>query len=162
MVKQPWEVKLKYAFVVGFSLLVAGCAAQRPTDPAAVVSGVKLPAHIAIVRPGPSVPPSLAFWSGEWAGLWNNNMDAVLVVEQVHPGVAKIVYAWGTSPNFGTTPGFEKGVARLTPTELTCKSPKGFVAHYTRQKDGTLAASWYMGQYSSYAKMVRVAAGKKN
>lgn len=153
---------MKKIISLALSLMIAGCAAQKPADPAAVVSGVKLPAHLTIMRPGASVPANLAFWLGEWAGQWNNNLDHVLVVEAVHPGTAKIIYAWGSDSNFGYTPGFERGKAKLTSTELVFKSPSGAVVRYRRQKDGSLAATWDKGQYFSRAEMVRVKLGDRN
>ena len=59
---------------------------------------VPLPANVEITPPAAVVPPALAAFTGRWAGQWDGLLPHILIVEEVQPPHARVIYAWGTAP----------------------------------------------------------------
>ncbi|MEM7222655.1 MAG: isoaspartyl peptidase/L-asparaginase [Pseudomonadota bacterium] len=66
---------------------------------------VPLPDELEVRPPGPEVPSERAAYSGTWAGLWSGWMTTMLVVEEITPDGATVVFARGPQEDWG----FEEG-----------------------------------------------------
>ena len=93
---------------------VLGCATTA-TGPAnsAGLAGIPLPQDIKIIPPGPEIPSPLAKCSGSWLGTWTNSgyvgsLDSALVVEEIKPSGAQVVYAQGKEPYWRVEEGWER------------------------------------------------------
>ena len=81
---------------------------------------VLLPDDINIVPPSSDLPQEIAAFSGKWEGNWDKTLDAVLIVEEIGPEKAKIIYAWGDAPEWNTERGFQRFKAKV----ITGQKPK--------------------------------------
>lgn len=62
-------------------------------------SDVVLPDDLEVKPPDESLAPDKAAFSGTWAGVWAGvSMNHVLVVEQIDPEGAQVIYAFGSNP----------------------------------------------------------------
>lgn len=109
-------------------------------------SDVVLPETIRIAPPDASLAPDKAAFSGTWAGSWSGvPMNHVLVVEEVGPEGAQVIYAFGSNPF--TADG--KGLYRRLPAlfvegALQVTEPKdigGFTTTYRLNPDDSLAVT---------------------
>jgi len=105
---------------------------------------VPLPDDIVVSPPSGTVAPDKAAFSGAWAGVFQGWLHHVLVVEEIEPDGAKVVYAFGPSPYLPDGKGlfrrlkgvFVDGGLKVTePNELG-----GYTTIYTLNPDGTLTA----------------------
>ena len=64
-------------------------------------SDVPLPDDMAIVLPGADIESGLAGFSGIWGGVFEGNLNHVLVIETIEPDSANVIYAMGNHPAFG-------------------------------------------------------------
>jgi len=69
---------------------------------------VPLPANVSIVAPSPDIRKDIAAYSGKWVGSWSGILDAILIVEEVNPERAKVLYAWGDAPRWNVSKGFQR------------------------------------------------------
>jgi len=68
-----------------------------------------IPQDVNVVTPVADVPRSVAAFSGQWAGPWENTLDHVLVVEKIAGRNVTFIYSWGIAPAWNITrPGFER------------------------------------------------------
>ena len=56
-------------------------------------SAQPLPSDMRIEAPGPDVKPFYAAFSGKWVGVWDNQLDHILIVEKVEGARAKATLA---------------------------------------------------------------------
>ena len=103
---------------------------------------VPLPDDIAIVDPSDSTEPDRAAFSGIWAGTFQDDMNHVLVVEEIDPNGARVIYGLGPHPAIGDGQYrrlegvFVEGGLKVTePSELG-----GYTTIYRLNPDGTLTA----------------------
>lgn len=103
---------------------------------------VPLPDDIAVMPPSDTIAPKKAAFSGTWAGVFQGELNHVLVVEEIEPDLAKVIYALGPHPFFGEAvyrrlKGIfvEGGLKVAEPNELG-----GYTTIYTLNPDGTLTA----------------------
>jgi len=83
------------AMLFAMTAAVIGCAGQ--------MNALPLPQDAQVTVPGANVAKELVALSGSWKGSWlvpgaGVGYDGVLIVEQVNPDTATIVYAWGNNP----------------------------------------------------------------
>ena len=62
-----------------------------------IFSDVALPDKITITPPSSDVPPQLAGYSGKWKGIWGGELSHILIVEEITPPTATVIYAVGDS-----------------------------------------------------------------
>lgn len=76
---------------------------------------IPLPKKIEIVPPSPNLPKEIAAFSGRWEGTWEGSrpLDSILIVENIEPEKAKVVYAWGGS--YSTTRDYSRYTAKILP-----------------------------------------------
>ena len=76
---------------------------------------IPLPENIEIVAPASDLPKEIAAFSGKWEGVWENVLDAILIVEEIDSEQAKVIYAWGDAARWNITKGYSRGVAKIIP-----------------------------------------------
>ena len=102
------------------SVLVGeGAPAPQPaagqSDDASAYATVPSPPGLSIRRPANDVSPRLAAFSGTWEGIWNRGgRPSRLIVEEVTKDSAGVVYAWGSSREFGLQPGWQRITAHAS------------------------------------------------
>jgi hypothetical protein len=74
---------------------------------------VPLPSDVSIVAPSADMRKDIASFSGKWAGKWSGNLDAILIVEEITPEKAKVVYAWGDAPSWNLRNGYSRHEATV-------------------------------------------------
>jgi len=129
---------------------VAACAAVE----------VPLPKEIAVVQPATSVPKEQAAFSGKWVGRWDNVLDSVLVVEEVTPMAALVVYAYGVAPERGISrAGWTRVQAHFEGPDLVVPLNNGREARYHMQDSQSLVATFtYTNPVRSYPGIMKRAA----
>lgn len=118
---------------------------------------VPLPEDLWINPPPPEVPQNMAAFSGKWSGSWDGMLDHILVVENITPPTASVIYAngaappWGIyQPSWGRVPGdFIGGALKLTLRNAT--------AIYRMQSDDRLDAIYQVGNTTARATLTRLA-----
>lgn len=93
-----------YSMLLAFAALALTACAPLPT-----------PQDVAISPPAPGLPPKLAAFSGTWEGNWDTSLPSRLIVEQIHPGIARIVYSWGDAPDDSFNTGYTRTYAKTLP-----------------------------------------------
>ena len=76
---------------IGFScllILVLFCSGS------AIAAQVPLPREFNIIPPSANLPKEIGAFSGRWEGTWDGLMEAILIVEEIGPEKAKVIYAW--------------------------------------------------------------------
>ena len=85
----------------------------------------------------------MAAFSGKWFGTWDGTQDHILVVEEITPGGANVIYAWGTAPRWNI---MEPEWVRLTgyfeSGRLRVVTLGNNVVFYELTSDSTLAAHY--------------------
>ena len=76
---------------------------------------VPLPREIEIVTPPSDLPPAVAAFSGRWEGVWEGELESILIVEEIDSQKAKVIYAWGDAPRWLTDKGYGRYVAKVIP-----------------------------------------------
>jgi isoaspartyl peptidase/L-asparaginase-like protein (Ntn-hydrolase superfamily) len=64
-------------------------------------SDVPLPADLAISPPDDGVSSDKAGFLGLWGGVWDGDLNHILVVEEIEADSAKVIYAYGKYPFWG-------------------------------------------------------------
>ena len=107
---------------------------------------VPLPDDMEIKSPDDRIAPDKAAFSGAWAGIFTRSLNHVLVVEEVEPDRAKVIYAFGPHPIFGEslyrrlTAVFVDGGLQVTePDDLSALG--SYIVTYRLNPDGTLSAT---------------------
>lgn len=124
------------ATAIFFLLAGAGAltACQTTSQPA------PLPGNLTIQTAPPTLSKKHAAFLGKWHGKWGGRLDGYLVVKEVTPPTASVVYAWGTSMNVK-----EQGWVERTATfeddvlVVLLNEERGTKAVYTMNKNGTLS-----------------------
>ncbi len=114
-----------------------------------------------IIPPSPDLSPELAAFSGIWVSNPGGVVPSRLIVEEIHPNWASIVYTWGDGPIGGLKTGWARARARVLPdgklrwgfpgkftVEISSdrmsihgkKEQAGGVGTFAMQKTGSLAA----------------------
>ncbi len=141
MIKKMCIINL---FVVGF---LFSCA----TIP------VPLPSDVRVVTPPPTIPKELAAFSGRWSGVWDAILDHILVVEEINPPHADVIYAWGTSALwFIDRPGWSRVKGEFVESALKLSLPRPATVIYRMRADGKLDATYEWEGGISQAKMTRI------
>ncbi|HTU02386.1 MAG TPA: hypothetical protein VMG58_11240 [Candidatus Sulfotelmatobacter sp.] len=111
------------AFVMGYTV-TGSVRAPALAEPETHVS-----------RPAETVSPALARYIGAWEGVWEGVLSSRIVIEEVHPHWAGLVYTWGDHPS-GT---FKGGSARVRAKVLDGKLHWPFPGNFTFElsEDGT-------------------------
>ncbi len=68
-----------------------------------------------IILPSPDLSPELAAFSGIWVSNSGGVLPSRLIVEEIHPNWASVVYTWGDHPTEGLTAGWARARARVLP-----------------------------------------------
>lgn len=159
MAEQDWRRKAAVvATVVATTALWAGAGTARaeptawPDYMARLPAGVSespvdaaLPADVAVVAPGSTVPPEIARWSGLWQG-WAcaaQACDVKLAVEALSPTGATLAYAGASSRQ---APVSERVQARFVDGELVAQLRTGSKLVLRLRPDGDMEMSlWRAG-----------------
>jgi hypothetical protein len=117
---------------------------------------VPLPSDFRVVTPPPTVPKELAAFSGKWSGVWDGILDHILVVEEIDPTHAVVIYAWGTSTQWRIDrPGWSRVRGEFVGSALKLSLPRPATVIYRMRADGTLDATYEWTGGISRAKMTR-------
>ncbi|MGI9415649.1 MAG: isoaspartyl peptidase/L-asparaginase family protein [Hyphomicrobiales bacterium] len=107
---------------------------------------VPLPGDMEIKPPDDRIAPDKTAFSGAWAGIFTGTLNHVLVVEEMEPDRAKVIYAFGPHPIFGEslyrrlTAVFVDGGLQVTePDDMSALG--SYVVTYRLNPDGTLSAT---------------------
>jgi hypothetical protein len=119
------------------------CQHVEPSGSAMPPSVAPLPSDVRIVPPVAAVPKQLAAFSGKWSGVWDGILPHVLVVEEITPPHAVVIYAWGTAPQWQTAqPGWSRVQGEFVEGVLKLSLRRPATAMYRLQPDGTLDATY--------------------
>ncbi len=120
--------------------------AAPPPPPAE--GGAKLDDNVTVAPPEEKVPKQYAAFSGTWSGIWDDGLDAKLVVRSVTAnGRVTVTYAWGRAG--GTTPGIVDGQGKISGSRLKLdRFASGVDTVFTLQPDGTLAGTYTVNEIS--------------
>jgi hypothetical protein len=95
------------------------CQHVDPSISATPPSIASLPSDVRIVPPEAAGPQQLAAFSGKWSGVWDGILQHVLVVEEITPPHAVVIYAWGTAPQWQIAqPGWSRGWCMMLLNDL--------------------------------------------
>lgn len=107
---------------------------------------VPLPDDIAIAPADAQIGAAKTAFSGAWAGVFEGNLNHMLVVEEVGPDSAEVIYALGPHPFHGeglfrrlTAVFVEEGLRVTEPDDLSDQGT--FIVTYRTNADGTLTAT---------------------
>ena len=95
---------------IGFScllILVLFCFGS------AMAAQVPLPRDFNIVPPSADLPKEIGAFSGRWEGTWDGLMETILIVEEIGPEKAKIIYAWADAPAWNVKQGYKRYIAEV-------------------------------------------------
>jgi imidazolonepropionase-like amidohydrolase len=127
--------------------------ALTPAAGATPPSAVPLPGSIEIIPPAPGVGPEAAVFSGAWSGRWDGVLEHRLVVEDIDPPTARVIYAWGSGVG---RPGWTRVRGELVEGTLTLTLPRPATVTYRQQPDSTLDATYEWTGGRSQAQMTRM------
>ena len=80
-------------------LLLSVIAAIALTSCQTPQQAAPLPENLTIQTDTSNVPDSQAAFLGRWHGRWGGTLDGYLVVTEVTPTTAQVIYSWGTNRN---------------------------------------------------------------
>ncbi len=134
-------------------LLLIGCAATTHNEPTA---SIPLPQNMNIITPESTLSPQIRDFSGKWVGKWDVFLDHILVVEEISPPNAKVIYAHGKSVSWNIwDPRFSRRQGHIEPGILTLTFGSTMVT-YRLQNDGTLSGIYESSSGKFYATMRKV------
>ncbi len=153
---------MKELLVVGCWLLVVsltGCAivgtgATVGTDTLLKTDAPLPQPPIAVIQPGPEIPPQLAAFSGAWFGRWDYQMDHLLAVEQIE-SPEKIIAVYSFGKGFGFHPGWYRVTGRFVENKLQFQPWPETTVTYEIHK-GTLKAVYQGNRTRSEVNMRRI------
>jgi hypothetical protein len=103
------------------------------------------------------VAQQLAAFSGKWSGVWDGILHHVLVVKEIDPPHAVVIYAWGTAPQWQIDrPGWSRVQGKCVDGVLTLSLRRPATVIYRLQPDGTLDATYEWAGGISRAHLTRV------
>jgi hypothetical protein len=97
--------------------------------------------------------PEVAAFAGAWPGKWDGVLEHRLVVEDIDPPTARVIYAWCSGVS---RPGWTRVWGGLSQGTLTLKLPRSATVTYRQQADDTLDASYQWQGGSAWAQMRRM------
>jgi hypothetical protein len=137
--------------LLAITLLIAGCASTATT------ASVPLPQDLQIVSPNPDLAPEIRAFSGKWFGVWDNVLDHILVLEQITPPNATVIYAYGIAPSWNVNQAaFFRVQGQIGGGTLKLLLRRPATVTYRMQPDGTLDATYEWSGGISKAKMKRL------
>jgi hypothetical protein len=116
-----------------------------------------LPVDVRIVPPEAAVRQQLAAFSGKWSGVWDEILSHILVVEEITPPHAIVIYAWGTAHQWQIAqPGWSRVQGEFVDgaLKLSLRRPPATVM-YPLQLDGMLDATYEWAGGLSRANLTR-------
>lgn len=126
------------------ALFDATVGARAPAPVLASVSAPRteaaLPPDLRVIRPAVGAPPRWAGFSGVWTGTWPGGRSHVLIVEEVGPESAIVVYGLGAAG--GRQPTWFRRKARIADDRLIVEIASDERIAYTRRADGGLSGAW--------------------
>jgi pimeloyl-ACP methyl ester carboxylesterase len=121
-----------------------------------------LPDNISIVPPAPAVAKDMAAFSGAWLGTWGGELSTALVVEQINSnGIARVIYSWGDSKQYGITNGWERETGKISGGKLQFSSPAGAKLNFVLEPGGTILGRHELSNaVPSFAELHRLSTAK--
>lgn len=112
------------------------------------IAQVSMPPDLRIVPPGPEVPAEVAHFAGGWGNAaWGGVLPTALVVERVDAdGAASVVYATGTSEQFGLQARWVRVPRQVSDGRLMLRLRGGTMADYSIAADGGLVGHYTAAQ----------------
>jgi hypothetical protein len=133
------------------------CRHIEPSESATPPSEASLPSEVRLVPPDATVPQQLAAFTGKWSGVWDGILAHVLVVEEIAPPAAVVIYGWGTAPQWHIEQsGWERVHAEFVEGTLKLSLRRPATVLYRLQPDGTLEATYEWAGGISRATLTRV------
>jgi hypothetical protein len=133
------------------------CRHIEPSGSATPPSEASLPSEVRLVPPEASVAPQLAAFSGKWSGVWDGILAHVLVMEEITPPDAVVVYAWGKAPQWHIDQaGWDRVRGEWVEGTLKLSLRRPATVFYRLQPDGTLDATYEWAGGISRATLTRV------
>ena len=134
---------MRHLWVAALLLVACGTVPSEPLAPGKTATDVRttgaltpLPLDIKITSPRVEIPQDMAAFSGKWVGMWDGQLRTTLVVEEITPPTAKVIYSWGDNPRSDIQAGFARYVAKIGHGKLQFGDPeKGITITFTISKD---------------------------
>jgi len=101
-----------------------------------------LPLEVRITPPSLDLPKNIAGFSGTWYGSWDNRHSTTLVVENIEPPTAIVVYSWGEYK--GKDGGWRRSEWKIGPNKLENDSEGGITITYFLSDDGEILEGTYI------------------
>jgi len=103
---------------------------------------------VVIQSPEETLPADLAAFSGAWYGTWYAGRDFAIIIEQMNPQTASLIYAWGPSKfNNRSEAGSIKTTAQIDNAQMKFKPWDDSVV-VTLRADGNLGVDWSSDNWS--------------
>ena len=135
------------------------CWHIEPSGSATPPSEAALPSEVRRVPPDATVPQQLAAFAGEWSGVWDGILAHVLVVEEIAPPDAVVIYGWGQAPPWHIDQsGWERVPGEFVEGTLQLSLRRPATVLYRMQPDATLDATYGWAGGISRATLTRVQA----
>ena len=109
--------------------------------------GVPLPPDVRVVR-GEDVPLARAAFVGKWYGLWDGQVEHILVVQDVSASGASVIYAWGETAS-GVKEGFVRVNGHFDGDLLVLMLSRPATVKYRMRPDGKLDGQFNAGMNRS-------------
>ena len=107
--------------------------------------------------PAATVAPQLAAFAGKWSGVWDGILAHVLVVEEIAPPDAVVIYGWGKAPQWHIDrSGWDRVHGEFVGGALKLSLKRPATVLYRMQPDGTLEATYEWAGGISRATLTRV------
>ena len=90
---------LRGALALSSGALTVLLVALAASAEASAASSVPLPPDTQITAPAKDIALEIGGFSGKWVGIWDDTLEHVLVVEQINPPNAVVIYASGEAPS---------------------------------------------------------------
>ena len=122
----------------------AAVGARAPAPASTTVSVPRteapLPPDLRVIPPAAGAPPRWAGFSGVWTGTWMNGRAHVLIVEEVGPEGAIVVYGVGAAK--GRQPTWFRRKARIRDDRMIVEIASDERIAYARSPEGGLLGAW--------------------
>ena len=128
-----------------------------PSASATSPSMASLPSNVRIIPPEATVFQQLAAFSGKWSGVWDGTLHHILVVEEITPPHAVVIYSLGhRTPVAVAQPGWDQVQGEFVDGALKLSLRRPATVMYRLQPDGTLDATYEWAGGISRANLMRV------
>ena len=127
--------------------LTPALGARAPVPASAHVAApsvaAPLPSDLRVIPPAAGAPARWAAFSGAWTGKWvNSGRPAALIVEEVGPRDAIVVYSLGAAGDRPPAPAWFRRKARIADDRLIVELFHNERVVYVRGEGGGLAGTW--------------------